>query len=131
VPNVDFAPIGSEVVEAFISGAAGEAVTRRRYAASTTTADFRRAQGAAASTAGIRVFIPPVSSRTDRRAEGTRVAGSITMYSRTDFRAADEGAGHRADEVVRADGSVYTVETVERWTSGGFYTSTLMRKGAA
>lgn len=127
----DFSPIGDTVVEAFITEDSGEAVTRRRFGASTTTSDFRRAQGAPVATPGIRVFIPPVTARTDRRPEGTRRAGGITMYSREDFRAADEGAGHRADEVVREDGTVYTVEAVEHWTSGGFYVSTLVRKGAA
>lgn len=131
--DIDFSAIGSEVVEAFIAGSAGEAVTRVRYGASSTTAEFRRAQGTPASTAGIRVFIPPVSQRADRRPEGARRTGAITMYSREDFRAADEGAGVRGDEVVRADGSRYTVEAVDDYTAGGFYVSTLVlaRKGPA
>lgn len=131
--DVDFSAIGSEVVEAFTAGPAGEEVTRVRYGASSTTVEFRRAQGTPASTAGIRVFIPPASQRADRRSEGVRRSGAITMYSRVDFRAADEAAGVRGDEVVRADGTRYTVEAVDHYTSGGFYVSTLVlaRKGPA
>lgn len=131
MPN--FHAIGDIVVKRFANEASGETVTRHRYGPSSTVA-FRRVEGEKTSTPGIRVFLPPVGSRTDRRTEGTRRAGEFTFHTQTEFRAADEKAGHRADDVEREDGSVYTVEDVaNRWNAGRYYrvTALLANKGPA
>lgn len=125
----DFSPIGAEVVEEFIGSESGEAVTRHRYGTSSVV-DYRVARGTKTSTAGLRVFIAPIAARTQRPPEGASRRGDLTMYSRADFRSANDEAGTSADEVERADGSVYSAEAVDHYAAGGFYVSTLtLKKG--
>lgn len=120
----DFSPIGEEVVEEFISSDSGEAVKRHRYGASGIV-DFRPAAGTKTTTEGVRVFIAPITSRTQRPPEGSSRTGNVLMYSRADFRSVNDETGTRADEVERDDGSVWSVEAVDRYSAGKFYVSTL------
>lgn len=127
-----FKPIG-KVVAKFVNGPSGQAVTRHRYGPSSTVA-FRRAAGEKTSTVGVRVWLPPIDARNDRRPEGVRRAGGITIYSLVEFRPADEKTGTRADELERADGTTYTIEAANNYFhEAGFYEAfgVLLNRGPA
>lgn len=116
----DFTDMGAEVVDEFADGPSGETVTRRRYGP-TATVNRHRATPAPEETPDLRVFLPPVGSKTDRRREGTRKSGELTFYATSDWRGDDEVTQQRGDDLVRADGSVYHVEAVDNFMdAGGF-----------
>lgn len=116
----DWLDMGAEVVAEFAEGDSGEAVTRRRYGP-TTTVNFHRATPAPVETPDLRVFLPPISSKTRKAREGSSRKGEVVFYSTTDWRSDDEAPGSRGDDLVRADGSVYHVEEVDDFMASGGY----------
>lgn len=122
----DFTDMGDIVVDDFAAGLSGETVTRRRFGP-TTTVNFHRATPEPVETPDLRVFLPPVGSKTREAREGSSRKGEFVFWSTTDWRSDDEEAGARGDDLVRADGSVYHVEKVADFMgAGGFVEVTAM-----
>lgn len=116
---IDFTDLGGDTVAEFADGPSGETVTRRRFGPSAIV--NRNLAQPAPVELDVRVFAPPAATSTRRATTGSSAAGELVVYTVADFRAADEATGSRGDQIVRGDGSTWSVERVDDYlASAGF-----------
>lgn len=108
----DFTDLGDETVREFADGPSGETVERRRFGPATVV-NRHLAEPAPVATPDLRVFAPPTANRTRRELVGSSKTGELVAFSVDDWRSADEATGARGDQLVRSDGSIWSVERVE------------------